>query len=337
MYALVTSLSQFEHHVVYIHGGPYTEELAKIGIPLYHLQGGLYTFDPLIIYRLYRLFADIQPDCVHSVLWAANWMARIVCSLLSLPLIRSLHNNCDQNGTMRNFLEKIGPNYGNLIAVSEQVKTTHERFFGKASITVIPNGIACAHDARNTLTRADLKIDENDFIVGSVGRFEVVKRFDVLLESIALLKENHSHIKLILIGVGSQEERLRYSAKKYGIEEKVIFVVDKSANDYYALFDCFVMSSLKEGVSIALLEAMKFRLPCVVASDDLHSVITNNKNGLIAFPGTSASIVHCIEQLISNENKRKQLGQSAYNTIAEHFTHDVMVEKYSRLFQTTMR
>ena len=70
--------------------------------------------------------------------------------------------------------------------------------------------------------------------------------------------------------------------QRFGIADKVTFVVGQSAYGYYPLFDCFVQSSHKEGISIALLEAMSWGITCVVTNSDAkHPVLTANKDGLL--------------------------------------------------------
>ena len=211
----ICTLPLFEHHVVYIHDGSYKKELGDLGIQLHQIQGFVTPFDPIFFIRLYLFLKKIRPDKVHSMLWAANWSARIVCRILGLPLVCSLHNNCEQNGMVRNTLEKIMPAYGTMIAVSEQVRQSYIKTIARAPMAVIPNGIQ-KPKMMQPFTKQHLGLRPDDFIIGSVGRFELVKRYDQLLAAFAQLIKTYPHIRLLLIGVGSLESSLRADVKKNG-------------------------------------------------------------------------------------------------------------------------
>ena len=92
-----------------------------------------------------------------------------------------------------------------------------------------------------------------------------------MIESFALVYAKNKNARLVLVGVGSGEAMLRQKAHTLGITHFVVFVIGQQAYGYYSLFDCFAMSSDKEGISIALLEAMAFSLPCVATnSQSIH-------------------------------------------------------------------
>ena len=103
-------------------------------------------------------------------------------------------------------------------------------------------------------------------LIGSVGRFIASKRYDLLIETLAELKKeaNASSIHLVLVGHGIEEQKLRQQTKKLGLETHVHFIHDFPAYSYYPLFDCFALPSVREGLSMALLEAMSCGLPSIV-------------------------------------------------------------------------
>ena len=71
---LISSMdpNTFEHCVIYIHDGMHRECLIKLGVPHYQLQGAISLFDPIFFINLMHLIKKINPDLIHSMLWAGN-------------------------------------------------------------------------------------------------------------------------------------------------------------------------------------------------------------------------------------------------------------------------
>ncbi|GAG38199.1 unnamed protein product, partial [marine sediment metagenome] len=102
-------------------------------------------------------------------------------------------------------------------------------------------------------------------------------------------------------------------------------------------FDCFVQSSDKEGISIALLEAMSFSLPCVVTNiSKQHSVLTSGIDGIVVSAGNMRSLADAITQIILDETKRVSLGYNAQQTVRDRFSLDVMVRAYRHVFAAAL-
>jgi len=329
----------FEQHVVYFHGGPHVKRIQNLGIPTYHVKGLVCLYDPLFFLRLFFLIRRLKPDCLHTLLWAANFAGRLISGILKIPVVAALHNNIDQNGWIRMWLDRFTTYKAcTLITVSEGVKQSLLQCFPAIhlpSIKVITNGIDARRIEKDGLQfskkRTDLGYSDKHFIIGSVGRFVPLKNYPLLIEQLAQVVDDFPHVRFILIGVGSQEEYLKKKIKELGIEKVVRIIVNKRALAYYPLFDCFVQPSFKEGVSIALLEAMSFRLPCVVGNHiSEHAVIQSELNGLIVTPGQSFALA--LRLLIEQPVLRQSLGNQARVTVQERFSLDMMVTAYAKIF-----
>lgn len=332
---------RFKHHVIYFNDGPYSDRLRKKGVTLHHVTGRMAQYDPSFLVRLYKTVKEIKPDCIHSLLWAGNVCGRVLGWMLRIPVISAIHNNVDQDGFIRNMLDRFTVRLSDqIIAVSSEVAhtlQTHNWLVPAERIRIIQNGIDAERVREGAYhlqkTRYELGLSDEHFVIGAVGRFEAVKRYDLLLKSFALVNIQYPLTRLVLIGLGSQEQYLKNLAVSLGIEGAVVFVIGEQARNYYPLFDCFVQSSDKEGISIALLEAMSFARACIVTnSSKLHSVITSGIDGIIVAAGDSAGISKAIIQLLEQETKRISLGYNAQQTVRERFRLDTMVNAYQDLF-----
>lgn len=326
---------RFENHVIYFHAGPNVARLAPIAASMHHITGAFSLYDPVFFTRLYKTVKALQPDCIHSSLWSANIAARVIARLLHIPLMTALHNNVDQNGFVRNLLDVHTQSFGDsIIAVSDGiVQSLLERdAVVPARLTVIKNGIdvrAVQSNARAMMcTRRSIGLHEDQFVIGSVGRFVPLKNYPLLLNAFSSVVRVHCHARLVLVGTGPDETALRAQAQELGIADKVIFVVGQSAYGYYPLFDCFVLSSFKEGISMALLEAMSCALPCIVThSGGVHDVIQHGINGMLV-PLDQTALSAQLNAFITDATLRSSLGTNARALVEQQFCLSAMVHAY---------
>ena len=334
--------NQFEHHVVYFHGGPHVQCLKQIGINTYHIKGLVYLYDPIFFIRLYNTIRAIKPDCIHAQLWAANNAGRIVARLLNIPIVCALHNKREQDGTLRNHLEQWTQHYtSHYVAISPNVAQsfmTQKKCEPASQTTIIPNGVDAAVLRQKAsiakIDRATLGLTAQHFVIGSVGRFVPIKNYDLMLKSFAITHQQHSHARLVLVGLGPLEQQLRAQTKHLGINDAVIFVINQPAYQYYPLLDCFTLTYNKEGISVALLEAMSFGLPSVVADvDPTHFVITHEHNGLLVHNPTPHSVAAAYNRVITHKEFTQRLGTVAQETVEKKFSFKTMVTNYEHLFK----
>lgn len=336
---------QFDHHVIYFHDGPYSERLRAKGITLHQVKGFIALYDPVFCLRLYRLIKKIRPDVIHALLWAGNLFGRVIGRMLTIPVVSAIHNNIDQDGMFRNLIDRLTATFAQkIVVVSDEAAHTlqlRNRWIPAERIQVINNGVNAdevrARGMQFQKSRYDLGLADEHFVIGSVGRFERIKRYDLLLESFALVNNHYPLTRLVLIGVGSQEYYLRKKAEELGIDQNVVFVIGENAQYYYSIFDCFVQSSDREGISIALLEAMSFGLPCIVTNiSKQHSVLTSGIDGIVVSAGNMRGLADAITQVIVDEVKRVSLGYNAQQTVRDRFSLDTMITAYRRVFTAAL-
>lgn len=145
-----------------------------------------------------------------------------------------------------------------------------EFFFGKREAIVIKNGIDLRKykvngDIRNEC-RKEMGIGRETLVIGHVGRFEEVKNHSFLIEIFNELLQKREDSILLLIGKGSLEDNIKEKVKTMGIENKVLFMGERSDIDRcMQAMDCFVMPSLYEGLPFVLVEAQAAALPCLIS------------------------------------------------------------------------
>lgn len=330
-----TGVNNFvDHHVIYIHDGPSLKRIQNLCIPTYKL-----TYNLLIMHKLGKLVKQIQPDVIHSSLWSANLLSRFVSKKYTIPLVCHLHNNISYNGKLRTFLDNVLITQPKkFIAVSDSVKKSfaNNKTLLKKTI-VIQNGIDSNKlrllAAKDCLSKKDLCFEEDDFVIGTVGRLTAVKRYDLLLKAFAQLETKKA--KLCIVGGGEQQNDLQNLAQNLGIQKRVLFTGEQGdVYRYYPAFDCFVLSSQTEGLSIALLEALVFGLPIITTSqDDSHDVITNGINGFVVPINNVKRLAMALQTLATNPTILSAMNKANRNLVDTTFHIDNMAKQHLDMYK----
>lgn len=173
-------------------------------------------------------------------------------------------------------------------------------------------------------------------VITFVGRLDPTKNLPLLLRAYATLRQTvgSSDFILVLIGVGSEQEALQALALELSIAEKILFLGRKeNVHEYLKISDIFVLPSIAEGMSNALLEAMACGL-AVIATDvgAATEVLRQGQVGLLIRSGDEAGLTEALKKLINDKPLRTRLGEQARAVILESHSLDRVVEQYLKLY-----
>ena len=154
----------------------------------------------------------------------------------------------------------------------------------------------------------------NEKILVSVGELNSNKNHEIIIRALALLKTDTKY-KYILCGKGDKEEYLKDLVKQLNLQNKVIFAGYRNdIKEILKLADIFCFPSYREGLSVALMEAMAIGLPVICSRIRGNiDLIDENKGGLFFDSNDIIECLNCIEVLLGNEKKCSDY--SLYNLI----------------------
>ncbi|WP_077801475.1 glycosyltransferase [Streptomyces sp. JHA26] len=265
--------------------GPVADGLTADGVRVVHL-GMAGNRDLTALPRLVRLIRAGGYDLVHTHLYRACVYGRLAARVAGVrAVVATEHSLGDSQMEGRSLTAGVRALYlaserlgSTTVAVSSAVarRLTH---WGVPAprIEVVPNGIELDRfrfDAgRRAQARRRLGLPEEAFVVGGVGRLTRGKRFDVLVDALTLLPEDHW---LLLVGGGPEDHVLRRRAREAGVSGRVLFtgerpyLPDGSAGlDLPSLtcaMDLFASPSPDEAFGLAAVEALASGLPVLYAS-----------------------------------------------------------------------
>lgn len=173
---------------------------------------------------------------------------------------------------------------------------------------IVPNGIDCekfaySHD-KQLQAREELRIDNNTFVIGHVGRFAHQKNHAFLIDTFAKVQYMFEDSILILIGDGPLRKAMEQKVENLKLAEKVKFLGVRSDIDYLLqAFDVFVFPSFHEGLPVTLIEAQGVGLPCVI-SDRITPEVDMGAD-LIHYMELSKSPAMWANQVISCKREKR--------------------------------
>jgi glycosyltransferase involved in cell wall biosynthesis len=210
-----------------------------------------------------------------------------------------------------------------------------------SSSHVIVNGIDAARIAASSRPREEarhaLGLDPEALVLGTVARFDPVKALDTLLRAFALTAaEPAAH--LVVIGDGPERSRLRALAGSLGIEDRVRFPgFIAEASRLLSAVDLYVSASRKEGLPLAILEAMASGLPVAATRAPGHvDVVEEGVTGLLVTPDDHRALGQAMGDLLAEPGVRAAMGQAGRRRVEERFSASRMAAETADLYRVTV-
>lgn len=300
-------------------------------------------FDWRAVRDLVRLLREERIALVHSHLYHANLYGRIAAFLAGVPAVVTVHNVYTRTKFHRRLLNRLlVRGTARVIAVSEAIRddlVAHDRIDPRR-IAVVHNGI----DVRridSSLTReqarAGLGLSADELALGCIGRLEEQKGHRFLLEACALLGQDlapGARLRLLVVGDGRLRKDLENRAAELGIARWVSFLGTRhDVADILRALDLYVMPSLWEGLSIAMLEAMAAGLPVVISDvSGVAQAVGNNEYGIRIAPGDAPALAAAIRSLAGQPGLRRALGIAARERVQASFSIDAMMAQLNSIY-----
>ncbi len=187
--------------------------------------------------------------------------------------------------------------------------------------------------------RRKLNIDENEILIGYIGRIQKHKSIDVLIKAFGLLPAS-SNVKLLIAGHGNEHMDELYAIATESVtnyEQKILFQTDISEDEKTKLFhalDIFVLPSVSESFGIVFLEAWACKKPIIGMNiGAIASVISDNKDGLLVSPNNVTDLADKIYKLAEDSKLRMQLGFNGYQKVKKKYTWDTIAFHYRKAFE----
>ena len=176
----------------------------------------------------------------------------------------------------------------------------------------------------------------SNLLIGSTGNLYKTKGFEHFIKASKIISEQKISATFIIIGEGEERKKLETLIRQNNLAND--FILTGRINEAAKLlpaFDIYVCSSVKEGLSYTIVEAMQAGLPIVATNVGGNSeLIEDNITGLLAEAGNPESLAQKIIELIQNQTLRNKLGQQARLKAREEFCLEKMVEETKKAYSS---
>lgn len=179
---------------------------------------------------------------------------------------------------------------------------------------------------------------ENDLVFLSVGRLVPEKRFCEFIELWAeIMAEGMAKpkLRLVVVGEGPEEERLKNAVAKLDVGQSVMLAGPKDdLLPYYRAADVFVLPSLTEGMSNSMLEAMACGVAIMASRvDGAKEAIVDGENGCLFDPLNRVEIKQCLRRYVADRGLSLRMGEMARKTVVEKYSMARVAEEALEIYR----
>lgn len=284
---------------------------------------------------LRRIIKQLKPDIVYAHSSKAGAFARIADLGLNNKVIYNPHGwafNETTKGIKKKIkheifktAEKVGSVFTNkIICISDFEKKTalKNKIAPKDKLKVIYSGIDFKEFGQNNkITRSNVGIPEDAFVIGNVARITETKAPDTFVKAAKIIKKYIPNAYFVMVGNGDLQDKIRSQIKINHLDNCFLLTgwVD-NPNDFMSLFDVGMLLSRWEGLGLVLLEYMLSGVPIIATNvGGIPNVVINKKTGLLVSQDNVEEIVKNTILLHDNENLRRELIDNGLNEVKEKF------------------
>jgi len=290
--------------------------------------------------KLIRLLKENDIDILHTHLFLADfwggWSHFFYRKPILVSTLHGVHLLGDWIYNIKQFLRVRFPEY--IIAVSKSVKKfCVERLkVPERKIKVIYNGVNIPKLENYNTQKLKLKLvgNVNAKIILNIGSLEKIKGQIYFIKAAQKILEKRRDVIFLIIGEGSLRKELSQIINGLNLRSYIKILGEKdNIDEYLSITDIFVNSSLAEGLSLSVLEAMSFG-KCVVASDvgGNKELIVDDFCGKLFSSQNYKMLAQTIEELLCNDEKRSFLGNNARVRIKKEFSQERMIKELENFY-----
>ena len=302
-----------------------------------------HSFDTGIFAALRQIIRDRQIDIVHAHEYKTDLLALLLARVEQVVPLATAHGWTGHSRREKVLYYPVDRwllrRYPRVITVSDQIRS---RLVAPGRdnprISTILNGIDHTifkrQPERVAAARAEFGFAPSDIVIGSVGRLEPQKRFDLLLEAARTLRQTEPRLKLLIAGDGSLKQDLLTLRERLGLSDACVLAGHrKDVIETLHAMDVFVQSSDYEGTPNAVLEAMAVELPIVATTaGGTDQLIEDGVHGLLVAPGDTAALVAAVTRVLDDPDAAARRVRAARSRVEDDLSFDKRMQALERIY-----
>lgn len=314
-----TDLNQYDFSIITT-GKRYVEaekRFENLGVKIYGLPLKKENFIKYL-YMLNKIICKGKFDIVHSHVNFYSFIPLFISKIHKVKL-----NICHVHGLMPELkkieiMEYLTSKFADVRYSCS--KEAGYRFYKNFKFETLCNGIDVDRFEYNSSKREKLrkkyKIKNDEIVIGHIGRFYPVKNHKFIVEIFNEVSKKNEKFKLIFVGDGELLVDIKNEVTKKNLDKKVIFLEPTdNVDEYYQMFDLFILPSISEGLGLVTIEAQCSGLDCIVSTGVPNDVNINKRVKFISLENKELWIDSILNYKITNIrfDGKKILIDSEYN------------------------
>lgn len=298
---------------------------------------------PITFRRLVRYLREYRFDILHAHLGMADALGRIAGIVAGVPvLITTEHGKHLWKGPPHLLLERVLIRRTAMrICVSDDIARIRMKREGTppGKIAVIPNAVDVEAFHVPVRGRAAVMAEfgwaPDDPFVLSVGRLVAAKDYPLLMESVALVRREVPAVRCLVAGEGDRRGEIEAAIARLGLEGTVRLAgARRDVADLLAAADVFVLSSVREGLPVSLLEAMAAGTPiAATAVGGIPEAVRDGESAILVNPGDARALAGAIGRLLGSRDLSARLAETAMRTVEERYGAAAVTRRIESVYQ----
>jgi glycosyltransferase involved in cell wall biosynthesis len=316
---------------------------------------------PQSVIDWYRVFRSFRPDVVvfvHGYFEAFGWPAYMGARLAGVPRVQSIQHLVPEEipsvegSSLGSAVRRLcgyrarrllgtkmqGMLTDKAICVSNAVRNrlTSELGYRTGKTTTIWNAVDSSQFAPSAKTaaavRARFGIAPDETVFVCVARLSSQKGIDVLIAAMGRLLRERTPFRCLIVGDGPNRQTFAEKIEELGLSKHVLLVgFAEDVRPYLQAADVFVLTSYREGLPYAVLEALACGLPCVVTNvGGTAEAVTDKSEGFVVAPGSVDEATEALAYLLTHREEREEMGRRARARVRAEFDSTARMEEIWR-------
>lgn len=280
--------------------------------------------DYQVVSKILKLCKERNVSIWHGHDYKTNLLGLMIYPFWPMRLVTTVHGWVEQTNrtpiyymidrcTLR-FYEKV-------FCVSDDLfHTCRQAGVPRSRCLLLKNGIDLDEFRRRksiAQAKAESGIPQDRLLIGAAGRLSSEKGFDLLIDSLKSLLDNHLPLSLMIFGEGKEQQALQHKIDATGYSDHIqLMGFQSDLRPYYEAMDAFVLSSLREGLPNVVLEAMAMEVPVLATRiAGIPKLIEHEVNGYIVEPGSVSELENGLRLLMQDEVRRQRYSRNGRVTV----------------------
>jgi len=292
-----------------------------------------------ITLKVRKIIKIVNPDIIHCIMFHSNMVGRIAAIGLKKVIISSIRTKLIHNkiGNLFDFISQPLVHYYfvNSNALGKFISRYGIR---KRKINIIENGINF-NDFLPTKSKEAIRKEvglPHHPIVSTVANFKAQKDYPTIIKAINLLK-NDTEFTYLIVGKGlrfeDQEHRIKQLVKHYNLSNIVFLGYREDIANILSITDIWVNSSIFEGQSNSLLEAMAMKLPIITTDiEENREIVRHNKEAILVPVNSPHILAQSIKLLLEDKQLANSIAENAYLRVKKNYNQKDKINKLKNAY-----